>query len=269
MKLIDIFEAPIADLKVQDKFDGPHYSKADPKLLKNPAHVEKIKAAFKHVPVDVNFYFWSTDDEDSEYHVQLGTVDVAWLRKNLGMGPAKFALRKSSPQNITMIITNNLSDQGQISLTPWMVMHRFVHGLAGEELNHGGLQGYFQGVKNQILELMEVGYGVDDHSAGPAMWMTWIEEVVKAFGHRVATMKSARQGKLSNEFELFYELATQFLVTGKVALNPLPDEIGEWKKTTDPRKWKQAQKIWAKLPGYVEKTITAAVQNAKGGIYVM
>ena len=51
------------------------------------------------------------------------------------------------------------------------------------------------------------------------------QKILKFAAQQIGTMKSARDNKLNNWYEFAYELLAQYMLTGKIKFNPLPESI--------------------------------------------
>jgi len=294
MKLTDLLvEAPIADLKVADGFSGKGYASSDSKRIPSSEHQEKYREFFKKVPVDVNFYFWDPDSRKADgskpskgtimYYgiesapVQVGSKPVSWIKEHLGKNAAEWASKTSNSSNISVIITNNLSDEKLVSLTPWMLAHRFAHALTGGPKSHSPLTGFITRLEKSLLEIIKTGYDVEEADPGhPShlnnyhVWEDAMNALIKHLAHHLGTMRSARKKNLVTYFEFIYELFAQYILKGQIELNPLPEKFhDDHPRTRDERKWKKALQLWARLPRIAEEEVKNAFHLAKGKIYVM
>lgn len=91
-------------------------------------------------------------------------------------------------------------------------------------------------------------------------------------------MKSAREGKIRNWYEFGYELLAQYMVTGKVKLNPLPTalvtRVKNWghKDTVAVRDQSSYDDHMESLDMYerdIESMLDDALSSAIGRVFVM
>lgn len=283
-------EAPIEDWTIDpdfnsnekemiSKFHGyeqeqKHWSDIDKFALRDPATIQKIKTAFLRVPVKINLYFWQSTNPNYDITLEKGAVDIEWVRNKLGEHAYEYVNKTSSPDSITIIMTNNLSDEHKINFSsPWLVAHRISHALFGVgNRKDWKLSRYLE---DFVYKILKHGYGVQwpDESFG-SWWYTVYEDYreiyTKMMGHYIGTMHSARSGKLVQASEWKHETISQYLMTGAIKIKPLPDHFDEGLDLTkDPKKRQLVMKMWANFPKRMAKLIDNELEASKGQIWVM
>ncbi len=276
-----VSEAPIMNWEIDPKFSDNevsmlakspdqrlHWSDPDKRAISDPANVQKISMAFRNVKAPFSIYFWQIPDPDYDPYLQRGEVDQKWLKTRVGKDVAAKVQR---PDVINILMTNNLSDENPIGMrSPWMVGHRITHALTGTT---DILSDKFD---RFIQRTMQIGYDI----TWPSVWKDGYNfytllhgDYISAFGlglgHHLGTMKSARTGTLNNNHEWYYETFTQYLMTGKVRFNPLPENFDDLVLTTDPVKREKLQIIWEKFPAQLERMFRLILKQSIGKTFVI
>jgi hypothetical protein len=286
MKYSEIFEAPITnweidqnfdsnEKKLQDRFVGYEkeqlsYSPQDKFGIKSKENIAKIKRAFLHVPYNINLYFYQPTDPNYDNYMEQGVVDYKWILTNMGENVVDYMEKTSNANSITIIITNNLSDQFKIPLkSPWIMAHRISHTLInGTNHIENGMKFQFQ-FEEFIERIIKKVYGYK--------WNNWHqlirEEEMQVFGKMLGeimgTMASARNKKLANYYEWIYESFTQYLINGKVKFNKiLPLHFDENMDST-PEKIAMGSRMIARFESSVNKSCDEIMKEAVGKIFVM
>lgn len=284
-------EAPIGDWTIDPSFDdneremiskfsgyeqeAKHWSDADKIALRDPAIVKKVQSAFLKTPVQFNLYFWQSTSPDYDLTLEKGLTDPEWVKAKLGQNAYDYVMRSTSTDAITVIMTNNLSDEHKISFaSPWMVAHRLAHSLmgAGDKTDEGWRVGRI--FEQFVYDVLREGYDLEwpdpDGRWGDVFYREHMDIYMKMMGHYLGTMRSARKGRLVQPGEWKHETFAQYLIKGKVTLNPLPDNFDEGMDLTqDPAKRKEALRLWANFPSRLERVFHRTLESAKGKIWVM
>lgn len=224
-KFIDIVtEAPIADMEFSGygseentPFDqGTSFGKVDRALLTSEKAQKKIVRAFRNTPHVFEIIFLNRDDIDGDDDEDNDDISRAVKKVRAGISDGDFGVEGEAGK-IKVILMGNLSANDPIApkmpMTAWTIAHKIGHAFQ----DHVAARGYV----NPIGELI----GDVNHSMNFAAG-TGREMGVFSYHPNMAsimTMKSARTGKISNDFELFPEIIAQYLIKGRVVLN-LPDD---------------------------------------------
>lgn len=157
MKLKDLFEAPLADISYHDhRVDSGSFDEKDTKLIKKYIETNFYKERLKTFPFNLYAYVI-----DSDWLKSIGELfpEMEITKADLNRGykkidtntRAEFHLDlkdnifyktieqinerlKSDPSGVHFILGDNFSAVGQISLTPWILVHRFVHAASKSKL---------------------------------------------------------------------------------------------------------------------------------------
>lgn len=297
MLLRHIFETPISNWEVSSQFDDrekamqasyskefpnrtgkfQHYTKADKSAIRSSATISKIRLAFSKMPVKINLFFYHHDKPDYDPFLQKGQVDIAWVTRKMGSATAAEIQKWMEPDAINVIMTNNLSDNHPVSLkSPWMVAHRIVHAVAQGEnpsLSKGGAK-LNSIVEKFIHDLLATAYGYKfdfSYFGRDAMliYKDQIDILGTELGKVLGTFRSAREGSLVQVTDWTAEMFTQWMLTGKVVFNKLPEIFDERRLTEDPEKLRQATKLLNTAPTRFSRIFSSIAENAKGHIWVM
>lgn len=213
MRYFELVEAPIRDLEVHGMDKPGTFSDVDRRLLSNPAHIQKIRNQFESQTYDFDLYFinqtghsyldkWggfngAFNDDNSDH---TGQSDPAFLDTRFGL--------KLHPKSdtITVVYLSNANEINSISLTPWIVAHRFAHALT-------------ENAKTLSPPLRRAMESLPSFAAGnlaPDVPQLGTQLTLAA----LMTNRSARMG-MHSEFR--EELIAQYLITGTIKLALRPD----------------------------------------------
>jgi len=238
MRVLEVLrEAPIADISHVGDFskNSSFRHGRDRAVVTHPASIENIKKKFGNTNQDINLIFVNTPQGGRE--TEVGEVGMKYVIQNLGEEVAKVVNKVHTGNEITVILTNNKGEQ-RFHMTPWIIAHRMMHVFARKGVvrstgsNSSRVYGEF---KRQMINIFltdimpaygrsnmgnpdRVNYaGGQDRNA---------QLVFKHFFTKVCTFKSARDNKLRDWFEVFNELGAQYITTGNVKFNELPQSFG-------------------------------------------
>ena len=293
MDLTALFEAPITNWTIDSDFDqneaemiskftgyemdGKHFSDVDKRAIRDPGVMQAVNKAFGRTSVKFSLYFWQSTTPNYDPTSFIGHVDDAWIVRKLGEKAATAIKAQQTSDAITIVLTNNLSDEHKITLkSPWAVAHRIAHALMGGKLGSDAGWEVMAMFKRFIRTLVSQAYGTqwpDESTEYGRIFANDYEEIYgKLIGHQLGTMASARKGALVSQYEWFYETFVQYIITGKVTLNPLREVFDELdpdsKLVADPRKRARIQQIWSNFPSKIEKAFDLMLESAKGEVFV-
>lgn len=236
MRIRDIYEAPIGDWTIDSDFDaneremvskftgyereGKHWSDVDKRALRDPSVVQKVRSAFMKTPSTFDLYFWQSTDPKYDRTLEKGTRDHKWIVDKLGPKAGSAIQAKSGV--ITVVMTNNLSDDRKVSMrSPWMVAHRIAHALIGGGAKTGAGWEANNEFESFAARLCKLAYGVPwptkyASQFDTIMYGEHIEAYMPVLGHMLGTMKSARSGHLVQASEWEHETFVQYLSAGNL-----------------------------------------------------
>lgn len=219
MKLIDLYEAPLKDIsyhdariKVDDSEPEGSFEKHErefiKKLIAKKTYHEKLgKLAFDLYAYVVdsdtlgNLMTDLPDTQLSKTQLKAGVIKTLYAKNSktsILKDPKSIktvvnligSRLKEEPKSVHFIIGDNYSPQHQVNLTPWIIVHRLLHAagrLSQPDVTELGLRGDF-------AKALAAGF----------------------------SFKSAKGDKPSiiDTMELGVEVATEYLVTGKIRFDP-------------------------------------------------
>lgn len=185
------------------------YNYQDTGILENPKAVDKIHRSWSNSKSEFEFYF--VRSYKASKHVEVGEVSSEWVKENIGLEI------ESKEGAITVVFTNNTGTE-KIPMTAWAIAHRFGHAIRRDKTFERYMS---EEVMKDFNEILEYVYGIKSHSSD---W-SQREKYRKAIFLAVGKMKSARENKLVNSYEFIHELVAQYIVTGKVEFNDLPNPL--------------------------------------------
>lgn len=191
-------EAPIDSFNLHG-FDDPDYdndsfSAMDKKTLVNPKAQAKLIKRFENIPYHFYMYFINLKDtpfidkDEDDFNknfdkTEQGTFSPEYIED-------KFGVKVNLPKDGygVVYLSNANPSWNRIPMTPWILAHRFAHGLDGSKY------GKLNQVYGAIRKLGMIGVDVT----------------------HLLTMKSARTGQLDT-IESPVEMLTQFIMNGKIS----------------------------------------------------
>lgn len=290
-------EAPISGWEVSSNFDDRektmqdrykvdfedrpdkfyHYTKADKAAIRDEGNITRAKLAFEKMPAKINLFFYHHDKPNYDPFLQKGKVDIAWVTRVFGKEAADEIKQWFDPDAINVVMTNNRADNHPVSLkSQWMLAHRIAHAVAqGDKPSHtNGNARLNDIVETLVYDVLTTAYGYDlDFSAYGRNAFSIRDEVMNILGTELGkalgTFKSARDGTLVQITDWGAEMFTQWMLTGKVTFNKLPNLFDGRHLTTDPTKLRRANLMIRNATTRFGRIFSAITENAKGHIWVM
>lgn len=218
--IINLLETPISDFEtIGDWSKSSSFRHApDRKILTNPKAVSKIKAMWNKTEVDFNLMFLNAPN--AGVFLEEGLVTPEWIAEKF---PKYVDQIKIDPNAINILYTNNTGAE-RVPMTGWIIAHRFAHAIArfGKSADYkDAISEYDRSTAN----ILEIAYGIEKPKSAVTSFNREYVSIEIAFFNRVATMRSARNGEIVRETEIIPELFAQYLLTGSIKFNSLPDRI--------------------------------------------
>ncbi len=268
--------------------------KDDMRLLGSAKLTQRVQHAFRNVPVSIDIYFVNTTT--GRNYTELGEVDPSFIfakpdkpesgyrsdrKEGLGLDPAEVQLNDDA---ISVFFTNNKGAE-RFPMTPWIMAHRIGH--VFQRPKRGG-NFYAPSAYRDFAEQVEHSMGIlcgcyhglaappnqngNAYQQRPAAY----DGAIKQVGQAIGTMRSARTRSLRTGFEFTHELFAQYLISGKIKLNPPPrsivtrfawgNPVSAWMKQDRPDLAAQTvQQMLEMLPPMMEEVLSASI----GRVYVM
>jgi len=277
---LELEEMPIRQFKnVGDWSKRSSFAnQTDRALLTNPKAVQKIHRQWEKTPFDFDMYLVNDPRVNKSEFREVGEVSLDFVRKNMQLSPEE--IPDPSSNAITVIFTNNVGDQRYMA-SGWILAHRLGHAFSrGSGSAKSDWDAFTKRLRELFNEILKDVYGIDTNSVRYDYTdSAKKDKILKYAAQEMGTMKSARDKKLRNWYEFGYELLAQYLLTGKITLNRLPDNIvvgmGGWgRKETRSVKGPESQEMYNRhdLDYYTEELdnmIEHVLNSANGKIYVM
>jgi hypothetical protein len=200
--------------------------KTDRALLSSPKAVEKIKRQWEKTPFDFDIYVVNDKRVNKSEFREVGLVDWDFVRNNMKITPEE--IPDPVGDVITIIYTNNAGDERYMA-SGWILAHRLGHAFARKGTGRDTVKFYWDeftnNLRRRVTQVLMNAYGIDLSFRGWRSNKNDKEKMLKYVAQQLGTMKSARDSKMRNWFEFAYELLAQYLITGKVKFNPLPESL--------------------------------------------
>jgi len=263
--------ATVGDFSRRSSLSSP----VDRALVTHPQAIEKIKRMWSKTPYDFDIFIVNDPRVNKSEFREVGQVSEQYVRERLRLTPEEVPI---NPGAITVIFTNNTAAE-KTHLTGWTMAHRFGHALSRMNKSYDWQQ-FIKHLHSVMNEMLRDVYGININMTGyfgqPSEMSS---KILKYVAQSLGTMKSARDSNLRNWNEFAYELLAQYLITGSVKLNPLPDRIqtgtGGWgRKQMTGVKNKSSQETYnnhdleyyaSELETFLDNVLGSSV----GKIYVM
>ena len=185
-------------------------SKYDRYLIQKPETEAALRKAFSHLPQTIHVIFFNHKNglKIAKKFLDLGDLNNTDSPNEMAglLGKALVAkieeMRESDPDAIIFVLTHNEGGDKRHPITPWMIAHRMAH--ASHILNK--MQSY-DAMVSKMLNDNNISY------TGQRLM-----SVLKA----MCTFRAAREDNIlqDNPIELYCEMFTQYLMTGKITLQP-------------------------------------------------
>jgi GNAT superfamily N-acetyltransferase len=225
-----IDEMALAKYQTFGDFNKPGpFTGVDKKLVPHPKNIQKATTFFEQTPYDFRLFFANISGLGK--YRETGPVSPEQLRQIFNKEQADEIINDSEDA-ITVIYVSNVGDR-KVMMTPWIMAHRFGHAIqAGARQNRTWnawteVERHFFSQINQIL--------VNDYGkqAGAATRRVNTDDALRqalsteynALFNAIGTQRSSRERQINRPYEFMYEMFAQYLKTGTVTLNPLPDRI--------------------------------------------
>jgi len=200
------------------------FGDVDRKILTSPRGVEKIKRQWEKTPFDFDMYLVNDPRVNKSQFREVGLVDMSFVRDNMKLTADE--IPDPDGNTITIIYTSNTGAERYMS-SGWILAHRLGHALArGRGFPAEKWQEFIGDLRKRIADILKEVYGIDVYGKTyDFQGNAGRDKILKYVAQQLGTMKSARDNKMRNWYEFAYELLAQYLLTGKITFNPLPQSI--------------------------------------------
>jgi hypothetical protein len=216
--------------------DRPYgFKKDDIGIINNERGIAKIVQKWSKVKQNFNTYICRSSNCFKQ--IEIGEVDENFVRDQLKL---KIVPNPTQPDeifidenSINYIVTNNRGDE-RMPLNSWTLAHRFGHVLArgnrSNEFRHF-MKEFYDIISRILLDVYNIPVHVNQGIVTDYKQRNILSKLFTAIG----TMGSARKNQLRQYFEFPYELIAQFIITGNISFNPLPQSIKYFKQNDNGR----------------------------------
>jgi hypothetical protein len=227
-----IAEMPIKNYQTIGNFEKPGAFKGpDQRMMNHPGYIRKLERFFSRSRYDMNF--WMSHKPGMRKEREQGIISPEKLRK---LFPKEAdAILKDHEDAITIIFLGNFGDN-KVMMTPWIVAHRMGHAFsASNRYNKKSTSGHLwkeleESIFEEIHSIMKDKYGLLPYHP-LNRYRPELNDTYRQIFEAIGTSKSARDKNLPRPYEFIYECLAQFIMTGEIKFNPMPQRIGSGKKT--------------------------------------
>jgi len=231
-----ITEAPLTDYVPVDFDKKGQFKPVDQRLITHPTTISKAEKVFARIPYDVRLFFVNKPGIRNERETGAQSPDK--IRKIMGQDADQ--VLAGSEDAITILYIGNYGVD-KVMMTPWIMAHRFGHAITATNRFSYGVtnvpndawseaeQHFFRSINEILSEAYGIRRATDTGLRRSAV--NWnVAREYNALFNAIGTQRSSRENRINRSYEFLYELFAQYLVTGSVKLNPLPERIGYGRK---------------------------------------
>ena len=225
-----IDEMALAKYQTFGDFDKPgSFTGVDKKLIPHPKNIQKATKFFEQTPYDFRLFFANISGLGK--YRETGPVSPEQIRQIFNKEQADEIIN-GSEDTITVIYVNNVGDR-KVMMTPWIMAHRFGHAIQAGARGKRTWSAWSEAERHffsQINQILVNDYG---KQAGAATRRINTDDTFRqalsteynALFNAIGTQRSSRERQINRPYEFMYEMFAQYLKTGTVTLNPLPNSI--------------------------------------------
>lgn len=293
---LTLTEAPIGDIHHIGNWDkNSSFRASDRAIVRNPVIIQKMRQRFGATTFDFQIFF--VNSPEANKHTEVGQVDWEWLGREMPNTCQELRRLTDLGQgikedSINIVFTNNKGAQ-RVPMTPWIMAHRIGHVLRRAYGRNGQSHGSgyaYREAENYLIQgtsdILEYDYGQTQWKARTDLDLSTFgngergaarqkQMLYKSFWSQIGTFRSAREQKLREYFEMLNELIAQYITTGGIKFNPLPEVVeaqvaaGWGGKRTLRLKPDADRDATITLANTMEYAIGDILSNAVSHIYVM
>jgi GNAT superfamily N-acetyltransferase len=222
-----IDEMALAKYQTFGDFNKPGpFTGVDKRLIPHPKNIQKATTFFEQTPYDFRLFFANISGLGK--YRETGPVRHWTLRQIFNKEQADEIIN-GSEDAITVIYVSNVGDR-KVMMTPWIMAHRFGHAIqagSSQDSTWNAWTEVEQHFFSQINQILAEYYGLrratNLYSDRSTNWN--VSREYSALFNAIGTQRSSRERQINRPYEFMYEMFAQYLKTGTVTLNPLPDRI--------------------------------------------
>lgn len=258
-------EMPINKFQLMGKWGDQdklyHYDQPSVGILTSEKGVAQIHRRWSNTKQNFNLYFLRGPNVWKQ--VEVGKVTPEWVEEKLGymIEPDEFA--------ISIIFTQNRAAE-RTPLTAWTIAHRLGHAITRDST----FEHYFENeIKQRIKSLLKEVFNIQDSTYADEITRKKYGLAERALFEAIGTMRSARTGQLKRPREYLFELVAQYINTGQIKFNAVPQHLNlrqrmGWLRANPQNlsKWNNYMDDWAEQLTYNLDTVFSGLV---GEIFVM
>lgn len=268
---------PMGDFEKPGPFRG-----VDKKLIPHPTSQLKTQKFFEKTPYDFRLFF--SNIPGTGRYGEYGVMDPKVIQEVFGNQAQQII--DGSEDSITVVFVGNKGDS-KVMMTPWVMAHRIGHAVQASSYNTArsgdtkpkgpwreAETHFFKGIN----ELLNDYYGkkVVNQFDTQVNWK--LRDEYSALFNAIGTQRSSRKKLIKRPYEFFYEMFAQYLGTGTITLNRLPNRVDygrkAWGRSTqslrlDTEAEKDTQYTTEVLAHDMEIMFSAVLSSMVGKIYIM
>ena len=240
VKLHPVDEMALKSYTTVGDFDKPGpFRGADKRLIPHPKSEIKTAKFFSKTPFDFKLFFANVPG--TQKYRETGAVNEAQLREMYPKHADQFLADHDDA--ITVIFVGNFGDRAVV-MTPWIMAHRIGHAIQASRRREPQVAHAWVEAENHffrtINDIIRDFYGHEKTNKPNAYIrqtlnreynVNWdLQAEYNALFRAIGTQRSSRTGQIFRPYEFLYELFAQYLGTGNITLNPLPQSLGYGKK---------------------------------------
>ena len=283
-----VWKNPIRKFELIGDWDTNHgFKNVDRALLRSPKGVAKIKDYFERTPFIFDVYLVNTSRANNPKYRGIGAVPPEYLAR-MGLTGQNI---NPDPDAISIVYTNNYGAD-KYHFSAWIMAHRFGHALAAS-VRYSPVPNYdfwpWKEYSDYVIENLLRRTAKEIWLPQPVYYtpgylgyrdeQSKLEKIMRWLAMQLGTMRTARDRTLRTAFEFPYELLAQYLLTGRVKLNPIT-----WRLQKSHYDWGRPSYLYAgmknekiesfnsNLPSFeaeIEGLIENLLESAVGQIFVM
>jgi GNAT superfamily N-acetyltransferase len=227
----EVDEMALKQFTPMGDFNKPGPFKAvDKRLVQHQTNQLKTEKFFEQTPYDFRLFF--SNIPGTGKYSETGPVNAQQLQQMFGPEYAKQIL-DGSEDAITVVFVGN-SGADKVMITPWIMAHRFGHAIQAGARRNQGWSTWQEAEKHfftTVNSLLADYYRKQSRSGGRQHQMQGdLTAEYNALFNALGTQRSSRTGQIKRPYEFLYEIFAQYLKTGEVTFNPLPQRIDYGRK---------------------------------------
>lgn len=217
-------EAPITGFDLLGDFtqNSSFHREADRRLISNPKVISQVKHKWENTKWNFQLYFVNRPAVNHEEFRERGETDLQTIRWAMKIDLADFPGPRADA--ITIFYTNNRGAEW-VPMTAWMMAHRMSHAFRmGNGQTAKLWREFADSVEKTFQQVLRNAYSHQFKTAGYSAYDA-NQKTLELAAQVLGTMRSARNKDLRNWGEFTHELLAQYLLTGTIKFNPLPQRM--------------------------------------------